>query len=83
MSRPAYTSRFFYIAIVVTFFGVLLVAGSVTEAGSAFSPLGGILGGVLVAIGLINFAVHAVARLMYDHEMWRSTHFTEIVDSED
>lgn len=83
MRHPAETSRFFYIAVVVTFFGVLGVAGSATEPGSAFSPYGGVLGGVLLVIGLINFAVHAVARLMFDHEMWRSTHFTEIVDSED
>ncbi|GAA1395394.1 hypothetical protein ACFQZ4_23765 [Catellatospora coxensis] len=83
MRHPAETSRFFHIAIVATFFGVLGVAGSASEPGSAFSPFAGVLGWVLLAIGLINFAVHAVARLLFDHEMWRNTHFTEIVDSAD
>jgi hypothetical protein len=48
-----------------------------------FSPVGLVLGCVLLVIGVINFAVHAVAVLMHDHELWRSSHFTEIVETQE
>ncbi|GAA1381442.1 hypothetical protein [Catellatospora chokoriensis] len=83
MRHPAQTGRFFYVAVTFTLFGLACVAAVSSGHDTGLAPVGLALGGVLVAIGLINFAVHALALLLRDHEMWRSTHFTEITETGD
>ncbi|MER7006699.1 hypothetical protein ABT297_27170 [Dactylosporangium sp. NPDC000555] len=80
MKHPAVTLKFFVIAVVATVVGVVLVGMAVDGPALNFMR---VLGFVLLAIALINFAVHAVAVLMYDHEMWRSSHFAEVIETED
>ncbi|MFG2040527.1 hypothetical protein [Dactylosporangium sp. NPDC048998] len=80
MKHPAVTLKFFFIAVVSSLIGLVLVAAAVD--GPVLNAMR-VLGFVMIAIGVINFAVHAVAVLLYDHELWRSTHFTEVVETED
>ncbi|MEV8516318.1 hypothetical protein [Dactylosporangium sp. NPDC051484] len=80
MKHPAVTLKFFFIAVVATAIGVVLFGAAVVDPPWNFMR---VLGLVLIVVGVINFAVHAVAVLMYDHEMWRSTHFSEVVETED
>jgi hypothetical protein len=80
VKHPAVTLKFFAIAVVATVIGLVLVGMAVDGPALNFSR---VLGLVLLAIGVINFAVHAVAVLMYDHEIWRSSHFTEVIETED
>ncbi|GAB4059499.1 hypothetical protein [Catellatospora paridis] len=83
MRHPAQTGRFFYVAVVFTLFGLICVVAALSGQDTDLVPAGLMLGGVLLGIGLINFAVHALALLLRDHEMWRNTHFTEIIETED
>ncbi|WP_155369389.1 hypothetical protein [Catellatospora vulcania] len=80
MRHPAQTGRFFYIAVTFTLFGLACVGAVTSGPSETYRPLALMVGWVLLAIGLINFAVHAAAVLMRDHEMWRATHFTEVTE---
>jgi hypothetical protein len=81
MQHPAVTLKFLAIAVVATAVGLFLVSVAVDFPASAlrFSRW---LGFVLLAVGVINFAVHAVAMLMHGHEMWRRS-VTEVTETED
>ncbi|GIH05857.1 hypothetical protein Rhe02_39240 [Rhizocola hellebori] len=83
MRHPAATMKFCIIAVVFTVVGLVFVGSAAADPEAEFSSVGSALGYVLLVLGVINFAVHSVAVLLHDHEMWRSTHFTEIIETED
>ena len=83
MSHPAQTLSFLIPAIVCTVAGLLFTALSLDDPQSAGSAFQTVLANVLLVIGVINFAVHAVAVLLRRHEMWRNSHFVEVTETGD
>jgi hypothetical protein len=83
MRHPASTKRFLAIAVLATLVGLYCVGVGADNEGADFAPVSLALGYVLLGVALINFAVNAVAGLMRDHELWRSTSFTEIIETVD
>ncbi|MEV4414462.1 hypothetical protein [Catellatospora sp. NPDC049609] len=83
MRHPATLRKFLAVAVVSTGAGLLCLAAVFADAPPEPGGFGLVLGFFLLALGLIHFAVHAIAVLMRDHELWRSSHFTDVFESTD
>ncbi|BCJ72387.1 hypothetical protein CS0771_19310 [Catellatospora sp. IY07-71] len=81
--HPAQTLRFLVPAILLTAAGLFCTALALDDPQSTESAFYSVLANVLLVLGVINFAVHSVAVLLRRHEMWRNSHFTEVIETEE